>query len=138
MPKLNEMFPSKWLKADDFDEDGTVLTVKKLKEESVGQGRDADEKWVLYFEELEKGLVLNKTNTNIIAKLYGDDTDEWKGKLVTLYATDVQYKDEMVSAIRVKTKVPKPRKAAAAAGKPTAPAQNDGDDDADGDDETPF
>lgn len=115
MPKVNKMFPSKYLKADEFTEDGQVLTIRTVKEERIGQGKDADDKWVLYFDEVEKGLVLNKTNTGIIADLYGDDTDEWEGKLVTLYATEVQFQGEMVDAIRIKKRAPRP--AAAAAGK---------------------
>jgi hypothetical protein len=140
MPKLNDMFPSKWLKAADFDESGSVLTIDRLEEESIGQGSDKADKWVLYFKELDKGLVLNKTNTNIIAALYGDDTDEWDGKLVTLYATEVQFQGDMVDAIRVRKKAPKPKKATATT-KPTASAPTSNGDDVDSDDddvEAPF
>ncbi len=108
MPKLNEMFPSRFLKAADIDDGAdTVLTIDSLKMETLGQGRDAQEKWVVFFKETPKGLVLNKTNTNVIAKLYGDDTDEWAGCKIALFATEVQFKDEMVLSIRVRTRVPK-------------------------------
>jgi hypothetical protein len=80
---------------------------------------------VLFFREEEKGLVLNKTNTTIIAKLYGDDTDDWVGKPVTLYATEVQFQGDMVDAIRVRNKPPRqPRKE-----KVNVPAQPSTEDD---------
>ncbi len=108
VPKLNEMFPSRFLKASDIDDGADmVLTIDSLKMETLGQGRDSQEKWVVFFKETAKGLVLNKTNTNVIAKLYGDDTDEWAGCKVALFATEVQFKDEMVLSIRVRTRVPK-------------------------------
>ncbi len=141
MPKLNEMFPSRWLKASDFEDGDQVMTISDLKTEKIGQGRDADDKWVLFFEEDEKGLVLNKTNTNTIAKLHGDDTDEWIGKQVTLFATEVQFQSEMVEAIRIRSKPPRQAKAKTA----PAPAKakmvvtrEPGDDDDDDEAKAPF
>lgn len=144
MPKMHEMFPSKYLKAADFTEAGETLTIKEIKEERIGQGKDADDKWVLYFQERDKGLVLNKTNTGIIAALYGDDTDDWEGKLISLYATEVQFQGEMVEAIRVKKKAPRPPaapvkgKAEPAKVKSTAPAREPGEDDDEDEADIPF
>lgn len=149
MAKIGQMFPSKYLKASDFDESGSVLTIDRVEMETVGQGKDADDKPIVYFKELEKGLVLNKTNAGIISNLHGDDTDDWEGKLVTLYATEVQFQGDMVEAIRVKKKAPKPsaaKKPAPAPAKTAAkPAREPGDDSAaevegddDGDDEPVF
>lgn len=130
MPKLNDMFPSKWLKAADCDEADLILTISELRQESVGQGADAGMKWVCYFEETEKGLVLNKTNTNTIAKLYGDDTDDWEGKKIALYATEVEYQGQQSLGIRVRSRPPKVKAAAKA-----TPATDNGDGD---DDHPPF
>ena len=140
MPKLNEMYPSKYLKAGDFTETGQALTIKHLEEDNVGQGKDAKDVWVIFFKEVEKGLILNKTNSGIIGKLYGEDTDDWIGKRVTLYATEVQFGNEMVEAIRIRTKIPKGAangkpETAKAAKAPAAPAREPGDDD---DDEAPY
>lgn len=107
MPKLGDMFPANFLRADDFEDGDAVLTMKRIEEETIGKGKDAKDVFILYFRELDKGLVLNKTNSNTIAGLYGDDTDDWKGKQVTLYATEVQFQDKMVDAIRVRSKPPK-------------------------------
>jgi hypothetical protein len=108
MPRIGDMYPSKWLKASDCEDEDLVVTIDRVVEEEIGQQRDL--KWVLYFQELDKGLVLNKTNTTTIAKLWGDNTDDWEGCQVTLYATEVQFQGDMVEAIRVRSKPPKAKK----------------------------
>jgi hypothetical protein len=140
MPKIGDMYPSRYLKAGDFEDGDATLTIADIRQERIGQGRDADDKWIVYFEEEEKGLVLNKTNSNSIAKLHGDDTDDWIGKEITLFATEVQFQSEMVEAIRIRSKPPR-RKAAPARPAAKAPARTparpapDGDGDGDGEDE---
>jgi hypothetical protein len=109
---INTAFPSKYLKAgDDVPEDETIiLTIEKVELETIGLGKDATDKPVLYFEEVDKGMVLNKTNSLAIAKLYGADTDDWVGKRLALFSTYVQFQSEMVLSIRVKPKAPAPAK----------------------------
>ena len=43
-------------------------------------------KFVVYFEGVEKGLVLNKTNATKLAAAYGKDRSNWIGVGVELYA----------------------------------------------------
>lgn len=116
MPNINEMQNSNYLKASDFDLKGTTLTIRTVQEETLGSGKDAKDKWVIYFEEQEKGLVLNVTNMNMIAELHGDETDDWEGKQVVLYRTKAEYQGKRVDAVRVKDEVP----VVARKGKPTA------------------
>ncbi len=101
---INSAFPSKYLKADaDVDEDGIVVTIKLVKVENVGQGARAEQKPVVYFDEVDKGLVLNKTNATFIVSIAGDDdTDGWKGTKIRLIATDVEYAGDLVRGIRVR------------------------------------
>jgi hypothetical protein len=138
MPRVSDMFPSRWLKASDCEDGDLTLTIERIVEESVGQGRDAEDKWIVYFAEHDKGLVLNKTNMNTIAKLHGDDTDDWINRQVTLYSTEVQFQGDMVEAIRVRSRPPRPARrtrpseekpAPAPAARPVA-AREPGDDDA--------
>lgn len=129
MPRVSDMVPSKYLKAADVEE-SPVLTIADVKEESIGQGAQADNKWILYFAEEEKGLVLNRTNINTIAGLYGDDTDDWEGKKITLFATQVDFQGKQVDAIRVRNKPPKTKEAKAPKAEPvTAAPAVDPDDD---------
>lgn len=121
--KSNDVFPSKYLKAEEIDEDVTLTMANVDMEEMKTQKGESQNKPVLYFEEIEKGLVLNKTNWGLIAKQYGDESDEWAGKPVTLTVLDVDSFGDVVSAIRIKP----PRKVSAnpvkaAPAKSTTPA----------------
>ena len=110
---ISEAFPGKFMKADvDVPEDeDLVVTIEHVEMESVGQGEDAADKPVIYFTNNGKGLVLNKTNATVISKILGStDTDDWEGKRITLFSTDVQFGADMVRAIRVRSKPPKPKK----------------------------
>lgn len=102
---INSAFPSKYLKADcdGIDEDGRVFTIKAVKVEMIGQGPKAEQKPVVYFDEIDKGFALNKTNANFIVSILGDDdTDAWKGQAIRLIATDVEYAGDLVRGIRVR------------------------------------
>mgnify|MGYP001558755943 CR=1 FL=1 len=94
--------------ADIAEHEDTVLTIKSYEHEMMGQGKDAAEKWVLYFCEIKKGLGLNKTNGKMCCKLFQtDDMDAWIGQKVALYVKDdVEFQGEIVSAIRVRSKLP--------------------------------
>ena len=106
----DKIYPSKYLKAGDVTETPQPFTITHAEIEEVG--RDKEERLVLYFVDQDKGMVVNKTNANTIAKALGTkETDEWIGKTIRLYSTEVQVGDEMVEAIRVSLK---PGKAAEA------------------------
>jgi hypothetical protein len=67
-----------------------------------------NKKFVVYFQELDKGLILNTTNMNTIDKLMGsDDSDRWIGQRIVLFVKDdVELGGELVSGIRVRPKHP--------------------------------
>ena len=100
--KTADLFPSKYLKAADLDGDVEV-TIRTVEQEEF---KDDDgvikPKGVCYFEEGELGLLCNKTNWKALVGMFGDESDNWAGKTITLTVMDVQFKDEMVPAIRVK------------------------------------
>jgi len=100
--KSNDVFPSKYLKAADLDEDVELTIRSVVLEELKGEHGEAEQKPICYFQEGEKGLLLNKTNWNTLAQLFGDESDDWPGKTITLTVMDVQFKDKMVPALRVK------------------------------------
>lgn len=105
--KKSEAFPSKYLAASDFDEDQT-LTIRDWRQDEFDGDKGKESKVILFFDETEKGLVLNKTNWSSIEKVTGsDDTDDWIGKKVTFFATEVPFGSEMVWSIRVRTPKPK-------------------------------
>src|SRR5678809_344371 len=103
MSNVDTLFPSKYLKAADLPEDGVSIpfVIESIKTEEIG--REKQLKPVITFREQEKGFVCNKTNANTISKVLGSrDTEDWIGQTIHLYATEVQFGDEMVESIRVK------------------------------------
>lgn len=100
---IDTAFPSKYLKASDIPED-TVLpfVIESVIMEEVG--REKQLRPILYMKDQDKGFCCNKTNANTIKKQFGPDTDDWIGKTIRLYSTEVEFGGEMVESIRVKLK----------------------------------
>ena len=99
MVSINDQFPSRFLKAADLKGQPVQLVIKDFGTEKMPDGNN---KACLYFRKTDKILVLNKTNANKIADIYGDETDEWIGKEVTLYPTTTEMQGREVEAIRVR------------------------------------
>ena len=98
---LKAALSGRYLKAEDLDGDLT-LTIDDANLETVGQ-ETGDKKLVISFKDSEQVLPLNKTNLKAIQSvLEEDDPNKWIGKAVTFYPTKVQFKDEVVAAIRVR------------------------------------
>lgn len=113
--KLGEMFPGKYLSASDIDEDIIVTIEKVTTVQVVNEGRQED-KPAIAFRELDKMMVLNKTNATTIAKvLNSDDTDDWEGQRIGLFVATVEAFGKQQEAIRVKGRAPKPAAQAATA-----------------------
>jgi hypothetical protein len=103
MVDANNYFGGSYLKASDVKQE-TALTIKQAKIEKL----DDRKKIVVYFDEVEKGLVLNKINTSRITKQLGtSETDEWPASKITIFATEVEYDGKDVPCIRVKKKTEK-------------------------------
>jgi hypothetical protein len=102
---VDDAYPSKYLKASDLPEEGTItFTIERIEIEEIG--REKQVKPVVYFEEDNRGLVANKTNCNTIAKVTGSRVfDQWIGKRINLYRAEVDFQGEQVESIRVSLKM---------------------------------
>lgn len=105
---IQNAFPSKWLKSGDVEEGDLTLTIRSVTMEDIGSGENQETKPVVYFEESEKGMVLNKTNADTISKLHTPETDNWIGKKITIFATEVDFAGKQTLALRVRMRAPKP------------------------------
>jgi hypothetical protein len=115
--KTSDMIQSPFLKKEDFTTP-TILTIKRVSLEQVVKG---EEKWVLFFNEVVKGLVLNKTKIKLLEAGYGDDTDMWIGKKVRLsFDPDVSFGGEIVGGVKLEISKGKPAKAAPVVVAPSA------------------
>lgn len=101
---IDDAFPSKYLKASDLPEHGTMaVKIEKVTIEEIG--RKKDRKPVIHFDDCDKAMPLNKTNANTIAKVAGSrEFEDWIGKTILLHRAEVEFSGEMVEAIRVSLK----------------------------------
>jgi hypothetical protein len=103
MPTIADFFPSKYLRAADLKGKAVTATIDKVSSYIFeNDGRKAVKPVISFKEDSLKDLVCNKTNAQLIAKLYGDDTDNWSGKKIGLAMELTAFKGNVTESIRVK------------------------------------
>jgi hypothetical protein len=105
---LDELFPSNYLRAADIQGE-QIFTIKAVEVEMLkNKDTKKDEpKPILYFEEAEKGIVLNKTNKNTLEQLFSTTIiADLIGKRVILHTPDVEGFGKVAPAIRIKAQKP--------------------------------
>ena len=83
---INEMWPSKWLRAIDLDK-GKIVTITGQRIEMLRQykSQETAAKLILTFKNGTKELIANKTQARAIAALTGSETfADWPGTKVLL------------------------------------------------------
>jgi hypothetical protein len=112
------LFPKQYLCAADLRGRDVTLTISRLVQEDLRTDKGDEAKWIIYFAEMEerhrrdskqinKRLVLNVTGAKAIAKLHGNETDDWVGKRITLFATQCMAFGSQTDCIRIRPTVPK-------------------------------
>src|SRR5690242_16479837 len=98
MATKSRYFASKFIKAEDIKRP-IALTISVVAEETMGDG---EKKPVCYFKELEKGLVLNITNWDMLEHITGcPDSDDWGSTKVLLDTELTRYRGTPTKGIRV-------------------------------------
>lgn len=126
MPNISVLKTSNFLKKEDC-EPPVLLTIADVREENVAkEGAPQEMKWSVHFKEVEKPMVLNSTNGQIIAKIVGsDETEAWAGhKVVVYHDPNVQFGGKLVGGIRCRApKGTAPKPAAAPTAGPIVPVE---------------
>lgn len=101
--KASDLTPSKYLKQSDV-EPPKLVTIAGVAQESFDDRGTKKTKWAMSFRELDKPLLLNKTNINRTVKATGtDDVAGWTGKKIVLYFDpDVEFGGDIVGGIRIR------------------------------------
>ena len=94
----NDLNPSKYLKARDLAGGVRQVTIIDVRHEEVGNPPET--KAVMSFKEC-RPMIVNLTNQNMLISLLGEDTDDWIGKQIELVSMPVNFKGDIVPAIRV-------------------------------------
>ncbi len=130
---IKELHPSKWLAASDLEEQGeAAVTISKVTFEKMkNKDGNEEEKPVIWFRGVQKGMVLNNTNKQRILTQYpAEDTDEWIGKRITIQVEMVEAFGKIAESLRVKLAPPQRKPAIGAAAAPATTAGAFGGDDA--------
>jgi hypothetical protein len=86
--------------------DITVKITKVVREIVKGENGKSEECTVAYLEGT-KPIILNRTNSKTITKLYGTPyIEDWVGKYITIYPTTTKVAGETVECLRIRSTVP--------------------------------
>ena len=98
---IDQAFPSKYLKSADITKPIKVV-IRGCRIEGIDE-EGKEQKPVLYFNKIERGMVLNKTNATMISGAFGPETDDWTGKKIGLWVDqNVMFGNEKRPGLRVK------------------------------------
>lgn len=109
------LFDSDWLRHCDLGDRPRIVTITKVEQGELRNGKTKTRKPVVHFKEFPKPFGLNKTNGKAIATLFTVETERWVGKQVELYPSRTTFGSEEVDCVRV-------RPVKAGNGKPPQPA----------------
>lgn len=118
---INQLKESNFLKKEDCGQ-GILVTIRELTQENMAkEGAPEQLKWTIHFDEVDKPMVLNSTNAQLIAQIAkSEETDHWTGVKVVLYnEPSIQYQGKIIGGIRVRA----PRGKAAAQQNAPAPSK---------------
>ncbi len=90
MPNVHEMFPSRFLRADELDRPVHVV-VDRVEAETVNRNGREERVWVIYFKNAKKGVVLSRRTALQIARALGSPrTEDWVGKEIIVCADTIR------------------------------------------------
>lgn len=85
---INQMFPRKYANGEDLNGTAHVMTIKRVAVEKMRVSAQAKEedRFILYFDGAQKGVILSKTLAVQIASILKEqDTDRWTGKQIVIF-----------------------------------------------------
>lgn len=101
----DQMFPRKnqFMRPSDIPSSGIRATVTGCDHVVMGKTGKQDCVYFLTFKETELCVRLNITNKNSMVAITGSkETDDWKGAVIEVYATKVEFQGELLDAVRLR------------------------------------
>ena len=123
MVTYDDFYPSEFFKAADVEPGPIDLTAKMIVQKPMKDGRL---KPVLYFDEDKRGLILNKTNANMLKLLTrSNNPADVTGLIVQLFAASSAYQGQPCNAVRIRKQPAIEAKPVSKAGKRKPPNTDD-------------
>jgi hypothetical protein len=96
------LYDSDWLRHCDLGDKPRTVTITKVEQGELRNGKTKSRKPVIHLKEFAKPLALNKTTGKAIATLYGANIEGWSNKQVELYPARTTFGSEEVDCIRIR------------------------------------
>lgn len=103
---FKKYYPTGYIDESDLPQDVTVKIASiGLEDLQLPGSAGKETKVVIAFDGAKKKFIVNKTNAIRIAKQYGNETESWVGKSITLYFDPtVKFGGAKVGGVRVREK----------------------------------
>lgn len=102
MVKATEFVTAKYMTAKQAgDLNGKSYIIESAFREEIGQKGEEQDKLCIRLKGVEKPLPLNQTNLMVLMTAYGDDTDLWINKKITVRLVNVTFNNELVKGIQL-------------------------------------
>ena len=99
-PDANDFLGGNYLRKEDIEEPVTVTVANVWPEAVMNSNR---KKLVISFHEIEKPLILNKTNIKRLVHIFDTrDTSRWRGRITLYVEQGVEYAGRVVGGLRLK------------------------------------
>jgi hypothetical protein len=82
--KISELYPRRFARGSDLNGPATV-TIKEITQEELHPAGRPVKKFVIWFTETPRGVILTRPLALQLAEILGDDTAFWKDQKITLY-----------------------------------------------------
>ncbi len=104
----NDRFPKRFLTKDDVGQ-GLTACIATVEEQEINSGNGRTEDKTVCLLKDQKPFIVNGSNWDAIADLYGGDDANWSGHWITLYHDpSVTFGGKRVGGIRIKPDKPAP------------------------------
>ena len=98
-PNADNFLGGNYLRKEDLTEPRNVTVTDVWSEKILGSNRP---KLIIGFKEIEKPLILNKTNIKRLVAIFGTaDTAQWRGEVFLYVEKSVEYGGRIVGGLRV-------------------------------------
>jgi hypothetical protein len=95
--KWSEKFRGSYMKHADLGGQARRVTIANIGEEKIGD----ENKMILYFEETDQGLVVNKTNASVLQEAFGDEMAAVVGKKIILRPDECDFQGKRTGCVRI-------------------------------------
>lgn len=102
--RVQEMYPRRYASGEDLKGRPVKVTIARVQQEEMRPGGGSPvKKWVIYFRDAQRGVILSRTLAYQIAEALGeDDTSNWPGRRIVLYPVPMTVAGRPVTAIRAR------------------------------------